>query len=326
MMKKPVSMQLAHLPTPIMRLDRSSAELDGVELYIKRDDFTGSEVSGNKIRKLEYVIPAALNAGARLLITCGGVQSNHCRTTAAVGARLGMKVHLVLKGTPEPDGNFLMDQLFGAHMTFIDGEDYRLNRNEIMADIAKTFEAAGTIPYIIPEGASDGLGMWGYYSAMKEILLQEEAMGIRFDAICSATGSGGTYAGLYFANQVLQAGKEIVGFNVYSPGMNFEKKIQGIIEDGLHRAESKGSIDTGDIMVIDQSVGGGYGVSQPHEIEFIKNFAHKEGILLDPVYTGKAMQCMISMLKDGTLPLKGKVLFIHTGGLMGLFPKRDRFE
>src|SRR5690554_5327345 len=197
------SISLANLPTKIEKLEKLSKEL-GHEIYIKRDDQTGSEITGNKIRKLEYAVQEALDKGCDYLITCGGIQSNHARATAAVAAKLGLGAYLVLRGSEdnELEGNYFFDKLLGAKIRFVASEEYSNNRMEIMEEIKAKLEKEGYKPYIIPEGASNGVGSLGYCNAMEEILRQEKEIGIKFDAIAVTVGSGGTYAGLYYANHV----------------------------------------------------------------------------------------------------------------------------
>ena len=197
-------LNLSNLPTPIQRLNRLSEEW-GVDLWIKRDDFTGIETSGNKVRKLEYTIAKALEEKAEVVITCGGIQSNHCRSTAAVAARVGIKSHLVLRIDEHPplEGNYLLDKILGAEVTFISRKDYSNRRNEIMQGIAESYETKGIKAYVIPEGASDGVGNLGYIEAVREITKQEKELGIDFDTIVCAVGSGGTYSGLFLGAKLL---------------------------------------------------------------------------------------------------------------------------
>ena len=194
-------LSLANLPTRIQHLSRWSAEC-GKNIYVKRDDQTGSEWSGNKIRKLEFAVAEALAQGCNLLITCGGIQSNHCRATVSVATYLGMRSAGLLRISEEPplDGNYFLDRLMGADVRFCTRDEYRDHRAEIMQEMADGYAAQGFKPYIIPEGASFGVGTLGYYFAMKEIVAQEREMGITFDTVVVATGSGGTLAGLQLAN------------------------------------------------------------------------------------------------------------------------------
>lgn len=200
----PERIKLSNMPTKIEKLERFSKMLGGPNIYIKRDDQTGLEVSGNKIRKLEFTVKDAINKGANVLITCGGIQSNHCRATAAVAARLGIKSVLVLRGSSniESDGNLFIDKLLGADIRFITAEEYKNSRLEIMEQIKTEYDKKGYMSYIIPEGASNVIGTFGYYNAMKEIIEQEQELGVHFDKVILAVGSGGTYAGTFLANKI----------------------------------------------------------------------------------------------------------------------------
>ncbi|MGF7058390.1 D-cysteine desulfhydrase [Brassicibacter mesophilus] len=328
MIKLPDSMQFANLPTKIERLDRLSTELGDVELYIKRDDQTGTEFSGNKIRKLEFVIKEAIDQDCDYLITCGGVQSNHARATAAIAARLGLKSYLVLRGTGEEgiDSNYFLDKVLGASIKFITPEDYKERRIEIMTELAERLSTQGHKAYVIPEGASNGIGTFGYYKALEEILKQEEQLGFKFDAIVTAIGSGGTYAGLFYANKVNENTAKIFGINVCDDAEYFKNQISNILKDSFTYTRKEISFLKDDINIIDGYVGVGYAMSRPEEIEFIHKVAKLEGIILDPVYTGKAMYGLVEEIKKGTLKGYNKILFIHTGGLFGLFPKKDLFS
>ena len=201
-------LKLGNFPTRIERLEKFSTMVKG-HVYIKRDDQTGTEFSGNKIRKLEYSINEAISNDCDTLITCGGIQSNHARATAAAGIKLGLKSVLVLRSDekPELEGNYLIDKIMGADVRIISSEDYRERRQEIMENILKELEAKGRKGYIIPEGASNGIGTFGYLACFKEILKQEKEHGIIFDTIVTAVGSGGTFAGLYLGNKLTDSGK-----------------------------------------------------------------------------------------------------------------------
>ncbi len=320
-------LKLGNFPTKIERLEKLSTMLKE-NIYIKRDDQTGSEVSGNKIRKLEFSINEAINNDCDTLITCGGIQSNHARATAAAGIKLGLKSVLVLRSdeTPEMEGNYLIDKIMGADIRIISSEDYRERRQEIMENILKELEEKGRKGYIIPEGASNGIGTFGYINCFKEILDQEKELGITFDTIVTAVGSGGTFAGLYLGNKLTESNKKIVGINVCDSAEYFKDKVRSILEEvKTYIPDRKFEITKDDMHIIDGYVGDGYALSRPEELEFICDFAEAEGIILDPVYTGKTMKGLYTELKKGTFKDSKNILFIHTGGIFGLFSKRNQF-
>lgn len=320
-------LKLGNFPTRIERLEKFSTIVKE-HVYIKRDDQTGTEFSGNKIRKLEYSINEAINNDCDTLITCGGIQSNHARATAAAGIKLGLKSVLVLRSDekPELEGNYLIDKIMGADVRIISSEDYRERRQEIMENILKELEAKGRKGYIIPEGASNGIGTFGYLACFKEILEQEKEHGIIFDTIVTAVGSGGTFAGLYLGNKLTDSGKKIVGINVCDTAEYFKEKVSEILEEvKTYIPDTEFEISKDDMCIIDGYVGDGYAVSRTEELDFICDFAEAEGIILDPVYTGKAMRGLYTEIKKGTFKDSKNILFIHTGGLFGLFSKREQF-
>lgn len=325
---------LANLPTKIQRLSRWSDEC-GKNIYVKRDDQTGSEWSGNKIRKLEFAVQEALEQGCNLLITCGGIQSNHCRATVAVAAHLGLKAAVLLRISEEPpvEGNYFLDRLMGADVRFCTRDEYRDHRGDIMQEMADGYAAQGYKPYIIPEGASFGVGVLGYYFAMKEIVAQEKEMGVRFDTVLVATGSGGTLAGLQLANLIHGYGKRVIGVCVCDDAAYFQDIAARISRDALPYLIAQGeisepeaarwaaSLKPGDFEFFEEYVGIGYALSRPEELEHIRRMARLEGTVFDPVYTGKATYGMVNELKEGgRLRSSENILFIHTGGLYGLFP------
>lgn len=320
-------LRLGNFPTRIERLEKFSTIVKE-HVYIKRDDQTGTEFSGNKIRKLEYSINEAINNDCDTLITCGGIQSNHARATAAAGIKLGLKSVLVLRSDekPELEGNYLIDKIMGADVRIISSEDYRERRQEIMENILKELEAKGRKGYIIPEGASNGVGTFGYLACFKEILEQEKEHGIVFDTIVTAVGSGGTFAGLYLGNKLTNSGKKIVGINVCDTAEYFKERVSEILKEvKTYIPDTEFEISKDDMCIIDGYVGDGYAVSKTEELDFICDFGEAEGIILDPVYTGKAMRGLYTEIKKGTFKDSKNILFIHTGGLFGLFSKRNQF-
>lgn len=328
-MKLPERIRLANLPTRIDELKRFNEKYKrpgGPKVYIKRDDLSGMETSGNKIRKLEYCVKDALNQGCTCLITCGAVQSNHCRATAAVAASLGLKACLVLGGDPDaaPDGNYLLDRLLGAEIHIIDPERFD-DRDEIMRKLAGEIADKGGKAYVIPAGASNGIGVFGYYTAMEEILKQEKEMGVHFDCIVVTAGSAGTYSGLYMANRIEKNDADIIGFSVGGDSASVTENVNAIIDEGLRYWNGGAGVPRDNIHIIDRYVGLGYGLSRPEELAFIREFASLEGIVLSPVYTGKAMYGLSEEIKRGALDRYQNVLFIHTGGVFDVFPQKDKF-
>ena len=321
---------LANLPTKIEKLERLSEEF-GTNLYIKRDDHTGSEISGNKVRKLEYLAKDAQDNGYNLLITCGGIQSNHCRATVAVATKLGMKSAVLLRIDAQPPvvGNYFLDKLMGADVKFCTRPEYSNSRAEIMEAMAEEYRKQGYKPYVIPEGASNEIGTLGYYNCMNEIVEQEKQLGITFDTVVVATGSGGTAAGLYLANELHGYGKRVVSMAVCDDVAYFTEIIDRISNGAkAYLPEYKDAqLNKENIEVIDKYVGLGYAISRPEELEFIKHVAQTEAVVLDPVYTGKAMYGVYNELKEGGALVGAKnILFIHTGGMFGLFPVSEQFE
>jgi len=325
--KLPQRIKLANLPTPIEKLERLSAEWGGPEIYVKRDDLTGMALSGNKIRKLEFVIAEAKAEGADLLITCGGIQSNHARTTAVAATKLGMKSYLVLRGEESKikDGNVLLDLLVGTRIKYITPEQYANQLVEIMAELADELKKEGLNPYVIPEGASNEIGSMGYLAATEEISRQLAELKLEIDYFVSAVGSGGTSAGLLLGQKLYDQPYQVVGFNVCDNEEFFISKIQKIGNEAIERYNLPTELNREDIKIIDGYVGEGYALSSGAEIEFIKEVALKEALILDPVYTGKTLFGLKDQISRANFKKGEKVLFIHTGGLFGLFPKKELF-
>lgn len=320
----PKSISLAHRPSRIERLERLSRELNGPEIYIKRDDDTCCLLSGNKVRKLEFFIADALDKGADTLITCGGLQSNHARTTAIAAKRYGLGCHLILRGKkPQtPDANYFLNSLVGAEVTFVTKSQY-LNREQVFDKLEKRLLHQGKRPYSIPEGGSNGLGAMGYVRTMEEIHDQMKEMGIDFDAIITALGSGGTYAGLLIGKKFLGVRAELIGFNIAATAQYFVTEILRCARESETLLKIDLDLAEEDIRIIDGYVGKGYAKSRQEEMALIKHVAELEGIILDPVYTGKAMFGLTDQIRKGKFKKGEKILFIHTGGIFGLFPYRS---
>ena len=313
-------------PTPLIPLDRLSKELGGPRLWVKRDDLNGGVAAGNKLRKLEFIVAEALADGADTLLSCGGIQSNHARVTAAVGARLGLRVHLVLRGVPAtapPDGNLLLDQLLGAEITFLEEADYAAHLEDVMADIVRDCEARGRRVRKIPTGASDGSGVWGYIGACEELSRDCRAAGIRPRHIITATGSGGTQAGLTAGCALFELGAQVWGVNVCEDEEWFMAKVRQDLRDWRERYRQRLDVEALPLRVLGGYAGPRYAEAGPEALSVIHRLARTEGLVLDPVYTGKAFCGLLSELQQGRFGQEGDVLFIHTGGVFGIFPQRS---
>lgn len=318
---------IALLPTPIEYLKNLSREY-GIFLYMKRDDQTGMELSGNKIRKLEYILYQAEAEGADSLITCGGIQSNHARAVAVVCRKTGYTPYLLLRGTPPAgrlEGNLFLNSLLNAQLRWITPDEYRSSRNEIMQAWAEELKQQSCRPMIIPEGASDSTGYLGYTRAGQEILQQSSEMGVDFDYIISAIGSGGTFGGLILAKKLFGMKTKMIGVNVCDNALYFQERIGGVLRECIKRYDLSFQITNDELDIVDGFVGPGYAISTLPERTIIRHVAQQEGIYLDPVYTGKAFWGMEHLILSGKIPAHSTVLFIHTGGLFGLFPQADDF-
>ncbi len=300
---------LAWKPTPIELLENFPHH---AKIYIKRDDYTGLISSGNKIRKLEYAIFDAKEKGCDTLITYGGIQSNHCRATAYAGKKTGFDVYLVLRGKEEiPQGNLLLDKLFSAKIKYVTYEEYKERINEIMEEIADNLRKEGKKPYIIPEGASYEIGCLGYIECMEE--MKEFIKKEKIEAIYLAVGSGGTYAGLLLGKKLLNIDVRIIGIIVCDSIKFFKGKIEDIVNKAIEKFNLKVKISQKEIELKEGYIGEGYGIPYEEEIKTIKEVA-KYGIILDPVYTGKAFYGMLNESKEFK-----KILFLHTGGIFSIF-------
>lgn len=312
---------LANLPTPLERAVRLGADL-GVDLWIKRDDLTGSALSGNKVRKLEFLAADALRAGADTLITCGAVTSNHARATAAAAARCGLRSQLVLRGDEPalPEGNLLLDRLLGAGLTFIEPEQWP-DRAAIMDEIAERLAREGRRGYAIPEGGSNALGALGYAVAAHELLQQAGAHGIEVRRVVHAAGSGGTTAGL--ALGFAAAGRsdvDVLGVAVCDDRAYFDGVVGGILDQAVAAGHVPGTVRVrARWRILEGHKGVGYAQTSAAEMEAIAGVARTEGLVLDPVYTGKAFGGLLAEARAGRFAGDGATVFLHTGGIFGLF-------
>lgn len=318
---------LGHYPTPIQYLPRLSEET-GCEIYLKRDDITECAMSGNKIRKLEYLLHDAIATGCEVVVTTGGVQSNHARATVYGARRLGLHPVVVLIGD-EPakpwDGNLFLEYLAGAEIHFIPDEDFWNGCERKMNEIADKYASQDKKTYVIPMGGSNEFGRLGYLNAAVEIMEQEKSMDVKFDAAVCAVGTGGTLGGLLLANKLAGFGKRIVGVNVSETAEFFKGKVREATAEFGRKFGFDAAIPESDIEILDGFVGPGYAKTTPEGIALLKRIAEKEGVVLDPVYTGKAFQGMLSMIENKDFKPGSKILFMHTGGIYGLFPAKNYF-
>jgi len=307
-------LHFAHLPTPVEALPRLSAHLGGPSLLVKRDDQTGLAFGGNKTRKLEFLVADAQARGADLLITGGAAQSNHCRQTAAAAAKFGLACTLVLTGEPpaQPSANLLLDLLLNATLVWTSPDA----RDETMRRVEEEARAAGHTPYLIPYGGSNAIGALGYVFAMEELLRQD----VRPDWIVVASSSGGTQAGLTVGARLFGYEGRILGVSIDKPEVELSRDIVADLATRTARQLGEDITFTqADILVNDSYLGQGYGVLSQREIEAIQLFARTEGLLLDPVYTGRAAAGLIDLIRQGFFKPDETVLFWHTGGTPALF-------
>ncbi|MEX1032201.1 MAG: D-cysteine desulfhydrase family protein [Cellvibrionaceae bacterium] len=323
----PSRLSLANRPTPLQALDRISDDLGGPRVWLKRDDLTGSLLSGNKIRKLEFVVAQALAEGCDTLITCGGVQSNHCRATAVVAAQLGLKVCLILRedNPPAADGNLLIDRLVGAEIQTVSKADYQKKLPELFERWRAHYAAQGNKAFIIPTGASDEIGVWGYVAACEELKSDFAEYAIEPKTIIVATGSGGTQAGLTAGAALYSLGAEVIGMAVCDSEIYFRNKVKQDLKQWKARYNIDCNIDALAINTNADYIGPGYGVATPEVYDTIRYVAKREGVILDPVYTGKAFHGLIAQIRAGHFSSERDIVFVHTGGLFGVFPHRNQF-
>lgn len=319
----PRKVALARTGTPLEPLPRTSAAL-GVEVLVKRDDLTGAELTGNKVRKLEFLLAEAEDQGADTVITCGGEQSNHARATALAAARRGLACRLVLRTDdptqpPATTGNILLDRLAGAAIRWISRPDWA-RRNAIMEEEATAVRAAGGVPYVIPEGGSNAMGSWGYVAAAAELADDLATLPARPTTVIYACGSGGTGAGLIVGAKLHGLPARLAGVNVCDDRAYFVEAIGRITAAMIARWHLPIAVGPDDIDIVDGHVGRGYAKSRPEELATIRDLCRRDGLVLDPVYTGKAFHGVVTELARDRGRFGERVVFVHTGGVFGLFP------
>lgn len=322
--------ELTRLPTACNPMTNLASLVGGPDLYIKRDDVMELAHGGNKTRKLEYALAEALNRRASAVVTQGGLQSNHVRQTCSGAAKVGLEAHVILSNpVPEMEaelkgsGNFLMDQLMGANIYLAEGD-----RGPVVEQVLADLTAAGKNPYNIPAGASNGIGSLGYMRAARELIDQWDDMGIAPSHIFTATGSCGTQAGLlmglrYFGNETTR----VVGIAIAGPATGVRRRVRAVLdmicdETGV----AKDFIHDDDIIVNDEYIGEGYGRPTDAGIDAIRTVAENEGVILDPVYTGKCMSGMLDLLQENRLEGARDVVFLHTGGAPAIHPYAGFFR
>ncbi len=329
MIAPPARLELALAPTPILKLDRLSRRL-GVELYVKRDDLTGLLESGNKVRKLEFLVGEALQQGADTLITCGPPDSNGCRAVAAVAARLGLRAVLAIRGArpAAADGNLLLGRLLGADTRYYSDAGPDLapeGADATMAALAAEVRAGGGRPYIIPESGAGELGALGYIECAVELSEQIHHGAPRFDTIVITAGSGGSHAGLLMGKQLAGLPGEIVSVPVTGPAERVREAIVRTVGAAIQRFGFAIEVPKA-IHLLDGYQGAGPAEATDEELGVIVQLAREEGLLLDPVYTARGFRGLVETLARDPKALGQRVCFIHTGGLFSLFPFRDRLS
>jgi D-cysteine desulfhydrase len=320
----PNKLNFAHLPTPLWHSARLD-ELLGTQVWVKRDDATAGAESGNKIRKLEFLLCEAIARKSRWVVTCGGWQSNHARTTALLCARLGLRTQLFLRSedpNPAVTGNLLLDRMAGAEVRFITRAQYQ-DRDQLMNQAQADLERSGQPCYVIPEGGSNGLGALGYVEAMHEVRVQLD-LGLGggpapFDAVVHACGSGGTAAGVALGAWRWGVAEQCLAIAVCDDKSYFAPLIERIISES--KALDPELTQSAGLEIIDQYKGPAYGVASPEQKRFLIDVTRRTGMVLDPVYSGKALYGLAQMTEK-----PARILFIHTGGLPGLLAQATELE
>lgn len=319
---------LALVPTPLEPYPRLGDPV-GIDLHVKRDDLTGAALSGNKVRKLGYLLAEAEAQGADMVLTCGAVTSNHARATAVAAASRGLDCFLLLRGRrpARPNGNLLIDRLVGADVEFIDRSAWR-QRNELLARYAEGARKRGRRPYVIPEGGSNAVGSLGYVAAARELLEQAEHLGLHVRHVVHATGSGGTTAGLAWGFARLGRNDiDVVGIAVCDDEGYFDRVVRRILDEAGQRGlATADEVASARWRIVDTWKGIGYAKTTPEEIAAHRKVASLTGLIVDPVYTGKALRGLLGEAREGRLGREGATVFLHTGGLFGWFQMPEVVE
>lgn len=318
---------LAHLPTPLEFLPRLTKHLGGPNVYVKRDDCTGLGTGGNKTRKLEFLMADAIKKKADVIITQGAVQSNHARQTAAAAAKIGMKCELVFEKRVadattayKESGNVFLDKLFGANIHEVaNGSDM----TKEMEDLSDQLREKGSSPYIIPGGGSNPIGALGYVDCVIELIAQAKSKDITFDSIIMSTGSAGTQAGLVVGSKITKSNIPVLGIGVNAPKEAQEEKVFKLASDLSDFMGLPSLVSRDDVVANCDYVGDGYGIPTPEMNKALLQLARLEGLLFDPVYSGKGLAGMIDLIGKGYFENQKNIVFIHTGGAAGLFAYHD---
>ena len=320
----------AHIPTPLEPLDRLSEVLGGPRVWIKRDDCTGLSTGGNKTRKLEFLIGDALERGADTVITQGATQSNHARQTVAAAAMAGLECHILLEdrtgrqdASYRGNGNVLLDRLHGAHVsTWPGGTDM----NAEMQRLEEELRESGRKPYVIPGGGSNEIGALGYVNAGLELITQANERDLEIDRVVHATGSAGTQAGLVTAFVGTNSGIPVLGIGVRHPKAEQEANVLRLAQRTADRLALNNSIESKHVEANCDYVGPGYGLPTQGMVDAVRLVAETEGILLDPVYSGKGMNGLVDLVRGNHFGQDRNIVFVHTGGSASLFGYPDLFE
>lgn len=315
--------QLGHFPTPLEPMDRLSEALGGPRIWVKRDDCTGLASGGNKTRKLEFLIADALEKNADTIITQGATQSNHVRQTAAAAARFGLNCRVLLEdrtGFADSDytenGNVVLDRFLGAKIEVVPGGT---NMNAAMAALAEKVEAESGKPYIIPGGGSNAIGALGYVNCAREMFEQAANAGFSIDTILHATGSSGTQAGLVAGLAALETDTPLLGIGVRAPQEKQEDMVYQLARKTMDHLGMGHTIRREAVQADCRFIGDGYGLPTPGMWNALKMLAELEGLLFDPVYSGKGLDGLITLVREGAFSGMDNIVFIHTGGSAGLF-------
>jgi len=321
---------LGHFPTPLEPMDRLSEMLGGPRLWVKRDDCTGLSSGGNKTRKLEFLMADALAKGADVIITQGATQSNHARQTAAAAARLGIRCEILLEdrtGYVDPqyalNGNVLLDRLHGANVSRRDGGS---DMADEMEKLAQQHRAQGRTPYVIPGGGSNAIGALGYVNCARELVEQSAEQGITIDALVHATGSSGTQAGLVAGLAAIESDIQLLGIGVRAPRPRQEAMVYELAQATASHLDMGFTIARDSVVANCDYVGPGYGLPTPGMINAVKTLARTEGLLFDPVYSGKGLDGLIDLIRRGSFEGVKNLVFLHTGGSAALFGYPETFE